>query len=128
MDDEPRGSEPIIEKMGISMRWWTRVTFLLLVIVELCWVVPWYRTIIQVTYVASPIRASLVLGSVMLFAYLVTQALESLRIIRGLQYGILVFGLVISLFVSLRALLISPALSSVNGLVKLDPGTVLVVF
>jgi hypothetical protein len=128
MPVEPKGSNQMDEVRGISMRWWTRVTFVLLVVVELCWVVPWYRSVIQIAYVASPIRTSLVLGGVMLAAYLIAQALESLRLIKGLQFGILVFLLLISLLVSIRILLNSKIISVVDGLVRLDPGAVLVVF
>jgi len=64
----------------------------------------------------------------MLAAYLIAQALESLRFIKGLQFGILVFLLLISLLVSMRILLNSKIISVVDGLVRLDPGAVLVVF
>ena len=128
MTAELDGQKQIVGKGEILVRWWARVTFLLLVVVELCWVVPWYRTVIQITYVASPVKASLVLGGVMLAAYLFAQALESLRLIRGLQFGILVFLFLISLLVSMRILLNSPIISAVSGMVRLDPGAVLVVF
>lgn len=128
MATESTVSNRLDDTGGISVRWWTRVTFLLLVVVELCWVVPWYRTVIQIAYVASPLQTSLVLGGVMLAAYLFAQALESLRLIRGLQFGILVFLFLASLIVSMRILLNSQIISVVNGLVRLDPGAVLVVF
>ena len=109
-------------------RFWPQVTALLLIVVELCWVVPWFRTVIQITYVASPLRATLVLGSVMLSAYLLSQWLEGLRLLRGVLIGVLAILLVISLVAGSRILLNAPALSVVSGLVKLDPGAILVLF
>lgn len=128
MDKEARGFDQSVKKGGFSIRWWTRVTFLLLVIVELSWVVPWYRTVIRVAYVAPLITTALVLGAVMLVAYLIAQALEPLRLIGGIQFGILAFSFIISLIFSLRALLNLTISSSINGLASLDPGTVLVIF
>ena len=109
-------------------RFWPQVTALLLIVVELCWVVPWFRTVIQITYVASPLRATLVLGSVMLSAFLLSQWLEGLRLLRGVLIGVLAVWLVISLVAGSRILLNAPALSVVSGLVKLDPGAILVLF
>ena len=111
-----------------SARWWPHLIGLALILVELCWVVPWYRTVIQITYVASPLRASLVLGGVMLVAFLAAQVMENVRILRDVQRIILGALFVACLVIGSRILLNRLAVTAVKGLVNLDPGAVLVIF
>jgi hypothetical protein len=107
-------------------RYWPQVTALLLIAVELCWVVPWFRTVIQITYVASPLRATLVLGTIMLSSFLLSQLLDELRLRKGLMIAALVVLLVLSLIFGSRILLNAPAFRVVSGIARLDPGAVLV--
>jgi hypothetical protein len=111
----------------LRVRWYPQVTALLLIAVELCWLVPWYRTVLQVSYVPPALFTTLVLGAVMLAAYLTTYALESLRLIRGFQVGILVVVFVVSLLAASRLLLGAHLFKAVSGLAGIDPGEVLVV-
>lgn len=110
------------------MNWWPYITGLALIIVELCWVVPWYRTVIQVSFVASPLRATLVLGAVMLSAYLVVLGMDALHLLAGIQRLVLAVLFVLSLIIGSRLLLEAQVISIISGLVKLNPGAVLVVF
>jgi hypothetical protein len=64
----------------------------------------------------------------MLSAYLLSQWLEGLRLLRGVLIGALAILLVISLVAGSRILLNAPAMSVVSGLVNLDPGAILVLF
>lgn len=117
------GSAPL----PTSQRWWSQVTAALLVAMELCWVVPWYRTVIEISYVASPLRAVLVLGTVMGLSYLLALLLERLRLLQGLQVVLQAAVLGLCLVFGAQLLLNSPAVRAVNGLVSLDPGAVLVI-
>lgn len=101
---------------------------MLLVVVELCWILPWYRTVIQISHVASLPRAGLVLGGIMLAGYAVALALETLRFLKHVQIIILGALLFICLILAENLLLLRPPLMVVNGLVNLDPGAVLVLF
>ena len=110
------------------MLWWPQVTAILLVVVELCWILPWYRAVIQISHVASLPRAGLVLGGIMLTGYAVALALESMRIFKNIQFIILGVLLLVCLILAENLLLLRPPLMVINGLVNLDPGAVLVLF
>lgn len=113
---------------SLTMRWWPFITVIGLMLVELCWIVPWYRTVIRISYVASPVRCALVLGGIMLAAYFLGYFLESWRLLRVLQLILLAGLLLLSIWFGGQLLLTAPAVSIVNGLLKLDPGAVLVIF
>ncbi len=112
----------------LSMRWWPFLTAFGLLLIELFWIVPWYRTVIRISFVASPWRASLVLGFIMLAAYFLGYFLETWRLLHNLQLLMLTGLLLISIWLGGQYLLAAPAVSIVNGLIQLDPGAVLVLF
>ncbi len=112
----------------LPLKWWLQLAVFLLVIVELCWVLPWFRMVMQITVAAPLWEAGLVLGGIMLCAYGLGYAMEALRLMKNFQlagYGALLAG---GLLLAESLLLQKPAFSAVNGLTRLDPGAVLVLF
>jgi hypothetical protein len=111
-----------------SLRLWPQAAAFLLVVVELCWVVPWYRTLLRISVVAPVMQVSVVLGAVMYAAYLLGQAFERLRLVRNAKLGALVLLLILSLFASLNLLLGIGASRLIPSLAAQVPGAVLVLF
>jgi hypothetical protein len=131
MAEPPNPNHPIRFKSTPRQaygRWWPYMTALTVIVVELCWVVPWFRTLIQISHVASPLRASLVLGAVMVTGYLLAQMMESIRLHSNVQLAVLGIAFFICLVGSSFLLLETRLLQVTNGLARLDPGEVLVVF
>lgn len=110
-----------------GQRWWLHGVALLIIGMELCWIVPWFRLVIQINNVASPLVTAVVLGGVMLLAYLSAYILDAVRLVPSLRVAFLGGLFAICLVVSARSLLDAPAIQVVNRLVNLDPGAVLVV-
>ncbi len=120
--DSQIGSRPL------PLKWWPQVAVFLLVIVELCWISPWFRMVMQVTTAAPLWKAVLVLGGIMLAAYGLGLAMEALRLTKNIQlagYGILLAG---SLLLAENLLLVKPVFGAADSLARLDPGAVLVLF
>ena len=112
----------------LPLKWWPQVAVFLLVIVELCWILPWFRMVMQVTSAAPVWESALVLGGIMLAAYGLGYAMEVLRLMKNIQlagFGVL---LVVGVLLAENLLLIKPAVNGVNSLANLDPGAVLVLF
>ena len=112
----------------LSLKWWPQLAVFLLVIVELCWVLPWFRMVMQVTSAAPVWVAALVLGGIMLAAYGLGYVMEALRLMKNIQLGGFGILLAASLLLAEKLLLQKPAFGAVDGLAKLDPGAVLVLF
>lgn len=106
---------------------WPEITALLLVVMETSWLLPWYRGVIEISYVATQLRAGLVLGGMMLAAYVLTRLFDLLRLIRNVQQVLLVVVFVVNVSLSARLLLNPADPSLLRGLIELDPGAVLVV-
>jgi len=121
-------AEEIRPRSGLPLRWWPQIAALLLIVVEICWIVPWYRMVMQISYVAPVWQSVLVLGGVMLGGYSLAFTLEWLRLLRGVQLGILALMLFVSLVLCEQLLLHNPLGRVFGGLLNLDPGSVVLVF
>ncbi len=111
-----------------SWRLWPQVSALLLVMVEMCWLIPWYRAVMRISYVASIARAALVLGGIMLACYALVVGMEHLRLLRNVQLAAVAVLLAGSVLLGEYLLLNQAAISAVDGLLTLAPGAVLTLF
>jgi len=98
------------------------------VIVELCWILPWFVLLTQVTSIAPVWVAGLVLGSLMLTSYALACGLEELRIRKNLLLIFLLALLMGGLILAENLLLGHPIKHVAGGLISLDPGAILVLF
>jgi len=106
---------------------WSDMAALLLIIVEVSWLLPWYLGVIEISYTTTALRAFLVLGGNMLLAYTVTRLVDNLRLKRNLQQIFLLILFLLNMTLATR-LLLGPAVPNpLLGLMRLDPGAVLVV-
>jgi hypothetical protein len=128
MSDLELQPENRIGSRQLSLKWWPQLAVFLLVIVELCWVLPWFRMVMQVTTAAPVWVAALVLGGIMLAAYGLGYVMEALRLMKNIQLGGFGILLVAGLLLAESWLLQKPAFGAKDGLAKLDPGAVLVLF
>jgi len=112
----------------LPLKWWPQVAVFLLVIVELCWILPWFRMVMQVTSAAPVWEAALVLGWIMLSTYGLGFAMEALRLMKNIQLTGFLVLLAGNLLLAESLLLIKPAFGGVNSLANLDPGAVLILF
>jgi hypothetical protein len=87
------------------IRPWREMAALGILVMGLSWAVPWFRSLTQSTYELSSAYTFVVLGGVVLIAYLLVRALTHLRLnllIRRVSLGVM---LVMNVFVGLKTLL-----------------------
>ncbi len=88
-----------------KLRYWRELAILSLMVMELSWVVPWYRSLTPETYALSIWRAFFVLFAILVLANLSTRIMNYLdlkiRIRRGVTLGLII----LSVFLGLKLLL-----------------------
>lgn len=84
---------------------WREVAILCVMIMELSWVVPWYRSLTPATYATSPLRAFLVLGGLFFLAHLVVRVMNFLHMRMDVRRGVMVGLFLVSILVGLKTLL-----------------------
>ena len=94
--------------LGLPLpRWraWRDLAILGLIVMELSWLVPWYRSLTLATYAVSPGRAFLVLGGILLSTHLIARFMNFVYLRLDIRRIILIAIFVISFFVGIKLLL-----------------------
>jgi hypothetical protein len=90
----------------INIRYWRELSIVALMVMELSWIVPWYRALTPQTYAVSPLRVFLVLWMILLVAHLSTRAMNYLDLKITFRRWVTLALLLISTVIGLRFLLI----------------------
>ena len=103
-----------------TRNWWEHAAAFSMVVVELCWILPWYRTLVWKSELTPLIPAGLILGVVMLAAYGLAFSVEALCLLSRVQNGALAILLFISIIISERLLLHESLPQTLTGLFSLE--------
>lgn len=109
-------------------RLWESVVVLFLVIIELCWLAPWYHMLMNLITMPALFESVLVFSLVMLFSYFLAKWLSRYSVPLFVQQLGLGMGLAIGLFLSEKILLNLEDNFVLASLTELEPGAVLVFF
>jgi hypothetical protein len=88
-----------------KIRYWRELAIVALMVMELSWIVPWYRSLTPATYEVGVWGVFFVLLGILLLANLSTRLMNFLDLKIRIRQGITVVLIVISLLVALRLLL-----------------------
>jgi hypothetical protein len=84
---------------------WREISILALVLMEVCWVTPWFRSLTTATYAVAELRVFGVLTGVVLLSYLLVRLLAYLRLKRVVRQAIMLVFILIGIFVGIKTLL-----------------------
>lgn len=107
---------------------WPEIAAILLVLMEISWVSPWYQALSEVSYVPPALRTFLVFSGVMFASYLAARLSELLRLINQIMYAALLIVLAGSFWLC-GSLLLDPEIDSLmQAFTTLNQGGVLLIF
>ncbi len=92
-----------------KLRPWRELAVLGIMVMELSWGVPWFRSLTGATNAAPPLQVLFTLGGMMTASYWLVKLLANLRLQMRLRYGIMGIMLVIASLVGLNLLLYNAA-------------------
>src|SRR3989304_4436223 len=88
-----------------SIRPWWELSLIALMVMELCWVVPWFRSLTQAKYAVPPAKEFLVLAGIMLGFNWIVRLMNFVNLRMNLRRIFLIILSGVSVLVALRALL-----------------------
>jgi hypothetical protein len=109
MEHSSVGNETVIHLAIEKPRWrpWREITLILLMIMEISWVVPWFRSLTPATYSVGTLKAYLILLAMMLAAHLLIRLFNHLRIKIVIRQSAMVLFLLVSILIGFKSLLYS---------------------
>ena len=116
------GGKSMISQLlpGVTLphwRPWREVAILALIIMDLCWIVPWFRSFTPATHANSSARAFLILGSMLLTVHLLARWMNYAYLRMDYRRVALVIMFIFSFIVGLRILLYGPESVSLGELI-----------
>lgn len=100
-------------------RWrtWRELTLVMLMIMEVCWVVPWFRSLTQATFSVDPGLAFVIFLGLILSAHLISRLFNYLRLKIVIRQSLLVLILILCVLIGFHFLLY-PGESDILALVN----------
>ena len=87
------------------MKPWREITILALMVMEVSWIVPWYRSLTPATYAVPPERAFLVLLAIFIWTHLIVRLINFLRLKMEIRRIILAIVFAASILFGLKTML-----------------------
>ncbi len=102
----------------IHLNPWREISILMLIIMEVCWVTPWFRSLTSATYALDPLRVFAVILLTALLAHVLIRSLNYARIKKSIQQGLMVVFIVLAIFAALEILLYAQQSTSLGQLLN----------
>jgi uncharacterized membrane protein YeaQ/YmgE (transglycosylase-associated protein family) len=101
-----------------QIRYWRELSILGLMVMELAWIVPWYRSLTPATYAVSMWRVFFVLFGILIMAHLATRATNFLDLKLNIRRGVFIIFIIAAIFIALRLLLPEPGSQSFGDVIN----------
>jgi len=103
---------------AIRLNPWREFSILMMILMEVCWVTPWFRSLVAKTITARPFVVFCALSGMVIFAHILVRAMNYFQIKKYLRYGIWVVIIVICIVVGIKTLLYAHESMSVAELLN----------
>ncbi len=94
-------------KLFSSLRFnpWREMAILMIILMEVCWVTPWFRSMTPETYAVSSIRAFIILACIVLSSHLLVRTMDDIRLKKSIRQALMVIFILIGILVGIKTLL-----------------------
>ena len=101
-----------------AFRPWREISILAIIIMEMCWLVPWFRSLTPATYATDPLRAFVVFAGIVLSSHWLSRGMNYLQLKMSIRRALLLVAILVSILVGLKLLLYSHDLTSISDLLN----------
>ncbi len=84
---------------------WREIAILMLILMEVSWITPWFRSLTPETYAVNSGRVLIVLSIIVIFSHLLVRIMDYLHIKKSIRQGVIVIFLVLCSIIGIKALL-----------------------
>ncbi|MFZ0531906.1 MAG: DUF4129 domain-containing protein [Anaerolineales bacterium] len=102
----------------IRLNPWREIAILMIILMEVSWVTPWFRAMTPETYAVSALRVFLILVCIILFAHVIVRLMDYLRLKKSIRQGLMIAFIFIGIIVGIKTLLYAHEPMSLVGLLN----------
>ncbi len=97
---------------------WREIAILMVILMEVSWITPWFRSLTPETYAVDALRVLIILTAIVLFSYLLIRIMDYLHLKKSIRQGVMVTLLVISSYVGIKTLVYAHEAISLSELIS----------
>lgn len=90
---------------SIRLNPWREIAILMLVLMEVSWVTPWFRSMTPETYAVSSLRVFIILIGIVLGAHLLVRLMDFIHLKKSIRQGAMIVFIILSILVGIKTLL-----------------------
>jgi hypothetical protein len=103
---------------AVRLNPWREISILMLILMEVSWVTPWFRSLTSATYAVSSLRVFIVILCTTLLAHIIIRSMNYARIKKSIQQGLMISFILIAIFAGIKILLYAQQPISVGQLLN----------
>jgi hypothetical protein len=97
---------------------WREIAILMIIIMDVSWITPWFRSLTPETYAVDPVRILIILSSVILFSHILIRSMDYLRLKKSIRQGMMVTFLIVGCYIGIKTLLFAKDSISISALLS----------
>lgn len=90
---------------SVRLNPWRETSILMLILMEVSWVTPWFRSLTPETYAVSSFRVLSIIAGMVLFAHLFVRLMDYLRLKKSIRRGLIALFILIAVFIGIKTML-----------------------
>jgi hypothetical protein len=95
---------------------WREIAILMIILMEVSWITPWFRSLTPETYAVNSARVFITLAMMVLIANIIIRVMDYLRIKKSLRQGLIVIILIICSVIGIKLLLYTHESTTLSAL------------
>ncbi len=84
---------------------WREISIVMIILMEACWVTPWFRSLTAATYAVDPLRVFLIITVMVILSHVLVRILDYLRLKKIVRQGIMLAFILIAIFIGIKTML-----------------------
>ena len=90
---------------SIRLNPWREIAVLMIILMEVSWVTPWFRSMTPEIYAVSSLRVFIILTGMVLFAHILVRTMDFLHLKKSIRQGLMIGFIVIGILVGIKTML-----------------------
>jgi hypothetical protein len=84
---------------------WREIAIFMIIVMEVCWVTPWFRSMTSQTYAVSETHVFTILMLMVIFSHVLVRIMESLHLKKSIRQGVMAFFIIVGCYIGIKTLL-----------------------
>jgi Domain of unknown function (DUF4129) len=102
----------------IRLNPWREIAILMIILMEVSWITPWFRSLTPQTYAVEAPRVYIVLSLIIFLSHLLIRIMDYLHIKKSIRQGLMIVLLIIGSFIGIKTLLYAHESVSLSELIN----------